>query len=90
MVAQGGKADVDAAVASARAALKVWGGLRAAERGRILYRAAALLEQHQGELIESRASMPANRWPPFGAKILLRLSIRFAITLAGATKSRAK
>src|ERR1700761_2445584 len=51
-VAQGGKADVDAAVAAARAALKVWGGLRAAERGRILQRAAVLLEQHQEELIE--------------------------------------
>src|SRR6202789_3402193 len=51
-VAQGGKADVDKAVSSARAALKVWGGLRAAERGRILQRAAALLEQHQEELIE--------------------------------------
>src|ERR1700704_3421303 len=51
-VAQGGKEDVDLAVAAARAALKVWGGLRAAERGRILQRAAALLEQHQDELIE--------------------------------------
>src|SRR5450631_2338470 len=51
-VAQGGKEDVDLAVAAARSALKVWGGLRAAERGRILQRAAALLEQHQEELIE--------------------------------------
>jgi acyl-CoA reductase-like NAD-dependent aldehyde dehydrogenase len=51
-VAQGGKEDVDFAVAAARAALPVWGGLRAAERGRILQRAAALLEQHQEELIE--------------------------------------
>src|SRR5580658_8666186 len=51
-VAQGGKADVDKAVSSARAALKVWGALRAAERGRILQRAAALLEEHQEELIE--------------------------------------
>jgi aldehyde dehydrogenase (NAD+) len=51
-VAQGGKADVDKAVSAARAALKVWGALRAAERGRILQRAAALLEQHQEELIE--------------------------------------
>src|ERR1700735_4811066 len=51
-VAQGGKADVDKAVTEARAALKVWGALRAAERGRILQRAAALLEQHQEELIE--------------------------------------
>jgi acyl-CoA reductase-like NAD-dependent aldehyde dehydrogenase len=51
-VAQGGKADVDKAVSSARAALKVWGGLRAAERGRILQRAAALIEEHQEELVE--------------------------------------
>jgi aldehyde dehydrogenase (NAD+) len=51
-VAQGGKADVDKAVSAARAALKVWGALRAAERGRVLQRAAALLEQHQEELIE--------------------------------------
>src|SRR5579864_4766438 len=51
-VAQGGKADVDKAVSAARAALKVWGALRAAERGRVLQRAAALLEEHQEELIE--------------------------------------
>src|ERR1700735_1656543 len=51
-VAQGAKADVDKAVSSARAALKVWGALRAAERGRILQRAAALVEEHQEELIE--------------------------------------
>src|SRR5580698_700497 len=51
-VAQGGKADVDQAVIAARAALKVWGGLRAAERGRILQRAATLLERYQEELIE--------------------------------------
>ncbi|HEX3913044.1 MAG TPA: aldehyde dehydrogenase family protein [Steroidobacteraceae bacterium] len=51
-VAQGGKADVDQAVSAARAALKVWSGIRAAERGRILQRAAALLEQYQDELVE--------------------------------------
>jgi aldehyde dehydrogenase (NAD+) len=51
-VAQGGKADVDKAVSAARSALKVWGALKAAERGRILHRAASLLEQHQEELIE--------------------------------------
>src|SRR3981189_3261958 len=51
-VAQGGKAEVDLAVSAARAALKVWSGMRAAERGRILQRAASLLEQHQEELIE--------------------------------------
>src|ERR1700704_1938838 len=51
-VAQGGKADVDLAVNAAGGAVKVWGGMRAADRGRILQRAAALLEQHQEELIE--------------------------------------
>jgi aldehyde dehydrogenase (NAD+) len=49
-VAQGAKEDVDRAVEAARAALKVWGSLRASERGLILQRAASLLEQHQEEL----------------------------------------
>jgi aldehyde dehydrogenase (NAD+) len=52
MVAEGGKADVDLAVSAARAALKPWGSMRAAERGRILQRAASLLEEHQEELIK--------------------------------------
>ncbi|HEY5102122.1 MAG TPA: aldehyde dehydrogenase family protein, partial [Steroidobacteraceae bacterium] len=52
MVAEGDKADVDLAVSAARAALKRWGAMRAAERGRILQRAAALLEEHQEELIK--------------------------------------
>jgi aldehyde dehydrogenase (NAD+) len=51
-VASGGKADVDVAVRAARAALKVWGGMRAADRGRILMRAADLIEQHAEELIQ--------------------------------------
>ena len=51
-IASGNKADVDKAVSAARAALPVWGAMRAAERGRILQRAAILLEQHQEELIE--------------------------------------
>jgi aldehyde dehydrogenase (NAD+) len=51
-VALGGKADVDVAVRAARAALKVWGGMRAADRGRILMRAADLIEQHAEELIQ--------------------------------------
>src|ERR1700736_5915613 len=50
-VAQGGKAEVDLAVSAARAALKVWGGIRAAERGRILHQAALLLEEHAEALI---------------------------------------
>ncbi|HWM66649.1 MAG TPA: aldehyde dehydrogenase family protein [Steroidobacteraceae bacterium] len=51
-VALGGKADVDVAVKAARAALKVWGGMRAADRGRILQRAASLIEEHAEELIQ--------------------------------------
>ena len=43
---KGAEAEVEKAVKAARAALKVWGGMRAAERGRILQRAALLLEQH--------------------------------------------
>src|ERR1700761_5034142 len=50
-VALGGKADVDVAVKAARAALKVWGSMRAADRGQILQRAATLLEEHSEELI---------------------------------------
>jgi aldehyde dehydrogenase (NAD+) len=50
-VAQGSPQDVERAVVAARAALKTWGGMRAAERGRILMRAAALLEEHQEEII---------------------------------------
>ena len=51
-VAQGGEADVDLAVGAARAALSVWSRMRASERGRILQRAASLLEEHQDEIIE--------------------------------------
>jgi len=51
-VASGGKADVDVAVKAARAAQKVWGGMRAADRGRILNRAADLIEEHAEELIQ--------------------------------------
>jgi acyl-CoA reductase-like NAD-dependent aldehyde dehydrogenase len=51
-VALGSKADVDVAVKAARAALKVWGGMRAADRGRILQRAASLLEEHSEELVQ--------------------------------------
>jgi len=51
-VALGSKADVDVAVQAARAALKVWGGMRAADRGRILQRAASLIEEHSEELVQ--------------------------------------
>ncbi len=50
-VAAGSAQDVDVAVRAARAALKVWNGIRAAERGRILNRLADLMEEHQEELI---------------------------------------
>jgi aldehyde dehydrogenase (NAD+) len=51
-VAQGGPADVDLAVNAARAALKIWSTMRAADRGQILQRAATLIEEHQDELVE--------------------------------------
>src|ERR1700754_1495216 len=51
-VALGGKADVDVAVKAARAAQKGWAGMRAADRGRILQRAADIIEQHAEELIQ--------------------------------------
>jgi aldehyde dehydrogenase (NAD+) len=55
-VAEGSVADVDAAVSAARASFKVWSSMRGADRGKILNRAADLIEAHQEELIalESR------------------------------------
>lgn len=50
-VAAGSEKDVDIAAQAARAALKVWNGISAAERGRILNRLADLLEENQEELI---------------------------------------
>ncbi|MEO6971993.1 MAG: aldehyde dehydrogenase family protein [Rhodoferax sp.] len=52
MVAQGTLEDVDRAVRAARAALKPWNAIRAAERGRILMRFSELLRAHQDELAE--------------------------------------
>lgn len=49
--AQGNSHDVDTAVQAARKALKVWNGMRAADRAKILYRLADLMEAHQDELI---------------------------------------
>lgn len=49
-VAQGTSADVDRAVQVARAALKPWNAIRAAERGRILMRFSELLRANQDEL----------------------------------------
>lgn len=50
-VARGDEKDVDAAVSAARAALKVWNGMRAADRAQIMYKLADLMEKHQEELI---------------------------------------
>ncbi|MBN3754549.1 aldehyde dehydrogenase family protein [Paraburkholderia sp. Tr-20389] len=51
LVAQGSAQDVDTAVKAARAALKVWNGMRAAERGRILMRFSEVLREHQDEIV---------------------------------------
>src|SRR6516165_7027135 len=52
-VAEAGAADIDAAVAAARAALNgAWGQMRPAERGRILLRLAELIRANQEALIE--------------------------------------
>jgi aldehyde dehydrogenase (NAD+) len=52
-VAEADAADIDAAVASARAALEgEWGHMRAADRGNALLRLADLIRQHQDSLIE--------------------------------------
>lgn len=52
-VAEADAADIDAAVASARAALEgEWGHMRAADRGHALLRLAELIRQHQDSLIE--------------------------------------
>jgi acyl-CoA reductase-like NAD-dependent aldehyde dehydrogenase len=54
-VPQGGRAEVDAAVAAARAAFapgSPWRSLSAADRGRRLYALAELLEAHRDELAE--------------------------------------
>ncbi len=53
MVAEADAADAELAVHSARRALDgVWGKMRAADRGRILFNFAELLRKHQEELIE--------------------------------------
>ena len=52
-VAEGCEADVDLAVAAARRAFEgLWRRMRAAERGRILFRLAGLMKQHEAELAE--------------------------------------
>jgi aldehyde dehydrogenase (NAD+) len=64
LVAQGSAQDVDTAVKAARAALKVWNGMRAAERGRILMRFSELLREHQDEIV-ALESLDAGK--PLGA-----------------------
>ena len=55
-IAAGGPREIDAAVQSAREALMGdWGGLAAAERGRILMRLAGLIATHRDELAELEA-----------------------------------
>jgi aldehyde dehydrogenase (NAD+) len=52
-VAEGGPADIDAAVTSARSAFEgIWSQMRAAERGNLLLRLAELIRRNQEELIE--------------------------------------
>jgi aldehyde dehydrogenase (NAD+) len=53
LIAEGDAADVDEAVACARAALGgEWGGWRPAERGQALLRLAELVREHEEELVE--------------------------------------
>jgi aldehyde dehydrogenase (NAD+) len=50
-VVEAGEADVDAAVAAARAAFtKVWGPMRGADRGKYLYRIARIIQERAREL----------------------------------------
>jgi (Z)-2-((N-methylformamido)methylene)-5-hydroxybutyrolactone dehydrogenase len=49
-IARGTSVDVDRAVAAAKAALPVWNALKAAERGRALFRLADLIEVHAESL----------------------------------------
>jgi betaine-aldehyde dehydrogenase len=51
-VAMAGKADVDAAVAAAQAALPAWSRMSASDRGRILLRLADKIEEHSEELAQ--------------------------------------
>lgn len=56
-IARGGRADVDAAVESAKGALQgEWGALTAAERGRILLRLSHIILDHAQSLAEMEAT----------------------------------
>ncbi|TKT71815.1 aldehyde dehydrogenase family protein [Afipia massiliensis] len=53
VISEGNEADVERAVVAARRAfLGVWGNMRPAERGHILFRLAELMKQHGDELAE--------------------------------------
>lgn len=54
VVAEGGKADIDAAVAAARGAFEngPWKKMTPSERGKLLYRIADLIEAHKDELAQ--------------------------------------
>lgn len=53
VISEGNEADVERAVVAARRAfLGVWGNMRPAERGHILFRLAELMKQHSAELAE--------------------------------------
>src|SRR5690349_5892373 len=54
-VAAGGAAEVDAAVAAARAAFPAWSALRPSERARWLVRLASALEDHAPALASAEA-----------------------------------
>jgi acyl-CoA reductase-like NAD-dependent aldehyde dehydrogenase len=49
-VAASSQADVDAAVAAAKAAFPIWSATSAAERGRVLFEAARIMKERNGEL----------------------------------------
>jgi aldehyde dehydrogenase (NAD+)/betaine-aldehyde dehydrogenase len=55
-IAEGRAADVDGAVAAARAAFPAWAATAASERGRLLLRLADAIEAHTDELVELEAT----------------------------------
>ncbi|WP_128377221.1 aldehyde dehydrogenase family protein [Streptomyces cavernae] len=83
-VALGGKADVDQAVAAARAAFTSpeWAGMRAADRGRILYRIAEAI-RYQGERLARLESQDVGK-PLRQAKADVEAAARYFEFYAGA------
>jgi aldehyde dehydrogenase (NAD+) len=83
-VALGGKADVDQAVAAARAALTApeWARMRAADRGRILYRIAEAIRD-QGERLARLESQDVGK-PLRQAKADVEAAARYFEFYAGA------